>query len=96
MGFVVKSNVKDISVDDRAYDGYAVTPDDNNDLPNGPCRALYITGAGNVNVNLHSETTGSNTGTAVLTSLAAGQIVACKASRVLSTSTTATGILALY
>lgn len=72
------------------YDGYAVTTSDSVDLPNGPCKALYVTGAGNVNVNLVGG------GTAVLTSLSAGQIIEVGAQRVLTTSTTATGIFALY
>lgn len=70
--------------------GVAVTPDDSNDLPNGPCRGLYVTGSGNVNVNL------AGGGTAVLTGLSAGQIVDINATRVLATSTTATGVYALY
>jgi hypothetical protein len=72
------------------FDGYAVTTSDSVDLPNGPCQALYVTAAGNVNVQLQGG------GTAVLTSLTAGQIVAVGASRVLTTSTTATGVFALY
>jgi hypothetical protein len=76
------------NVSERA--GAAVTPADGTDLPNGPCRAVYVTGAGNVNVNLASG------GTAVLTGLSAGQIVEVNVSRILSTSTTATGIYALY
>jgi len=76
------------------YQALAVTPSDAVDLPTAPdggdCRGLYITGAGNVNVNL----TGG--GTAVLTTLSAGQYVVIGVSRVLATSTTATGILALY
>lgn len=72
------------------YDGYAVTASDSADLANGPCKALYVTGAGNVNINLVGG------GTAVLTSLSAGQIIEVAAQRVLSTSTTATGIFALY
>lgn len=72
------------------FDGYAVTPSDSADLGNGPTTAIYVTGAGNVNVNL------AGGGTAVLTSLAAGQILEIAVSRILSTSTTATGIFALY
>lgn len=77
------------------YESIAVTPADGTDLVKGSgnnrdCRGLFITGAGNVNVNL----TGG--GTAVLTGLSAGQRVICGITRVLSTSTTATGILALY
>jgi len=76
------------------YQSYPVTPSDSADLPPGPdtgsCRGLYIGGAGNVNVNLLGG------GTAVLTALAAGQYVVCGVTRVLSTNTTATGIMALY
>lgn len=67
-----------------------VTPADGTDLPDGACSAIYVTGAGNVSVNLAAG------GTAVLTSLSAGEIVRVNASRILSTSTTATGIKALY
>jgi hypothetical protein len=75
------------------YDSYAVTPADGTDLPAGNSigtKALYVTGAGNVNCNLVGG------GTAVLTGLAAGQLLPIAVTRVLSTSTTATGILALY
>lgn len=71
-------------------EGVAVTPADGTDLPDGACSAIYVTGSGNVNINLASG------GTAVLTGLSAGQIVRVNASRILSTSTTATGIYALY
>lgn len=67
-----------------------VTPADGTDLPDGACAAIYVTGAGNVNVNLAAG------GTAVLTGLSAGEIVRVNASRILATSTTATGIKALY
>jgi hypothetical protein len=72
------------------FDGYPVTASDSADLGNGPCRAIYVTGGGNVNVNLVGG------GTAVLTGLSAGQIVLVQAQRILSTSTTATGVFALY
>jgi len=81
------------------FDGYAVTPADGSDLPNGVCDAIYVTGAGNANVNLWSvkaDGTGAVAGTATLTSLAANSITVCAAKRILSTSTTATGIFALY
>jgi len=71
-----------------------VTPSDSEDLPLGPngatCRALRVTGAGDINVNLYGG------GTAVLTTIGAGQVVLVACTRVLSTSTTATGIEALY
>lgn len=72
------------------YDGYAVSPNDSTDLANGATSALYVTGAGNVNVNL------AGGGTATLTGLSAGQILQIAVTRVLNTSTTATGIYALY
>ncbi len=76
------------------YKSNPVTPDNANDLPLGPdrgfARGLYITGAGNVNVNLLGG------GTAVLTGLSAGQYVVVGVTRVLATSTTATGLFALY
>lgn len=72
------------------WEGDAVTASDSTDLTGGPCDAIYVTAAGNVNVNLASG------GTAVLTGLSAGQIVRVNASRIRATSTTATGIFALY
>lgn len=70
--------------------GNPITGNDTTDLVDGPCAAIYVTGAGNVNINL------AGGGTAVLTGLTAGQIVPVCASRILATSTTATGIFALY
>lgn len=61
-----------------------VTPSDSVDLPNGITRGLLAVTAGNINVNL------AGGGTAVLTGLAVGQMVAVAVSRVLATSTTAT------
>jgi hypothetical protein len=84
------NQAKGFRLSQAEYDGYAVTASDANDLPNGPCDAIYVTGAGNVAINL------PDAGTAVLTSLGAGQITECKAQRIKSTSTTATGIFALY
>lgn len=76
------------------YDSFSITPSDSVDLPANSTghtvRRLFITGAGNVAVNL----TGG--GTATLTGLTAGQIVLCGVSRVLATGTTATGILGMY
>jgi hypothetical protein len=71
------------------YQGVACTPNDGADLPDGPCCGIYVTGAGNVNINLAAG------GTAVLTGLSAGEIVRVNASRILATSTTATGLFAL-
>jgi hypothetical protein len=84
------NQAKNFKLPDADYDGYAVTADDSNDLPNGPCDAIYVTGAGNVAINL------PDAGTAVLTTLGAGQLTRCSAQRIKATSTTATGIFALY
>jgi hypothetical protein len=73
-----------------SFEGNPVTASDSVDLLDGPCSAIYVTVGGNVNVNL------AGGGTAVLTGLTAGQIVRVNASRILATSTTATGIFALY
>jgi hypothetical protein len=89
-----KFTVGKVGPEHPEYQSFPVTPADGTDIPLGPdggdCRGLYITGAGNVNVNLLGG------GTAVLTGLSAGQYVVVGVTRVLSTSTTATGILALY
>lgn len=77
-----------------ADDCYAVTPSDANDLQTVNAslgtRAIKVTVGGNVNVNLIGG------GTAVLTGLASGQTLPIAVSRILATSTTATGIFALY
>lgn len=84
------------------FQGYPVTPSDSTNLQHRTTSvsagalayeastAIYVAGAGNVNVNL------SGGGTAVLTGLSAGEIVRVNATRILATSTTATGIFALY
>lgn len=73
------------------WDGYAVTPNDSADLPNGPCQAICVTGStGNVAVNLDGDST------AVLAIAGANEIYPVMVARVKSTSTTATGIYALY
>jgi hypothetical protein len=70
----------------------AVTPSDTADLPDGVCVAIYVTGAGNVSVDLVDGDT------AVVIPMLAGyaskQEFAIK--RIRLTSTTATGIRALY
>jgi hypothetical protein len=84
---------------DTEYDGYAVSTSDTNDLPNGPCDALVATVAGNISVlfsRTNAEGNVSVLGTTTLTSVAAGEILPIQVSRVRATSTTATGIFALY
>ena len=71
-------------------EGVPVTPTDATALPSGPCAGIAVTGSGNVAGTLASG------GTFVLTGLSANQIVKINASIIAATSTTATGIFALY
>lgn len=75
----------------KDYDGYACTPADATQLPNGITQALFVTGAGNV-----AGTMADGTTTFVLTGVPANTIVPISASIIASTSTTATGIFCLY
>ncbi len=73
-----------------AHDVRAVTPNDNADLPRGTCIAMFIGVAGNI---VFTPEAG---GTNVTLAVAASQYLPIRASRILSTGTTATGIHALY
>ena len=67
----------------------AVTPHDSTNFTNGECRALYIGGDGNLVAIVN--------GSAVtFTGASAGTILPIRCTRVNSTNTTATGIVALY
>lgn len=68
-----------------------VTPSDTEDLAGGPCRALYVGGAGDVSIV--AEGSGS---AVVLSSVPAGTILPIRAKAVRVTGTTATDIVALY
>lgn len=95
--FAAKSQVGNNQVYNADYDGTACTPADGTDLVNGACAAFYVTGAGNVTLDvLNSLDTTASAGTAVFTGLVAGQIVLCATRRIKATGTTATGIFALY
>jgi hypothetical protein len=72
-----------------AIDYVAITPNDSADIPNGPVRALWIGGAGNVAVKGASGTTVNFLG------CGSGTIVPITCARVMSTNTTATGIVGL-
>lgn len=75
---------------DGGYErGVAVTPDNNADLAQ-VARGLMATGSGNVVVILEGDTV------AVTLSIVVGVPLRARVKRVLSTSTTATGIVALY
>lgn len=81
------------------WQGVAVTGNDSTDLPNGICDAIFVTGAGNVsfdtpNVSLTDGTTTSRTANVI--AFSANSVLYVRASRIRSTSTTATGIFALY
>lgn len=81
------------------YQGAAVTTSDTVDLPSGTCDAIFATVAGNVSLDLPNVavTDGTTTSrTAIVIAMAANSILFVRATRVRATSTTATGIYALY
>ena len=71
-------------------DAFAVTKSDTADLP-ALTRALWVGGTGNVSVYMNN---GSNP--VAFTGVPAGALLQIRASRVLSTGTTATAIVALW
>ena len=77
-------------LDSPAKNAAAVTPNDSTDLTTA-ARGLYIGGAGNVVVDMVG--TGS---TITFTGVLAGTILPIRVTRVRSTSTTATNIVALW
>lgn len=78
------------SPDKLDFDGYPVTPDDQEDLPTGVTRGLHIGSPGDVVCQLEGG------GTAVLTGLEADQYVRIAVTRVMAAGTTAADIHALY
>ncbi len=79
--------------------GVAVTPADGTDLPNGTTAALFVTGTGNLSVDI--ESTNLSTGvtsnlTVAISAVPANSRLTLCCSRVRATGTTATGIFALY
>lgn len=73
-----------------AFDFKSVTPNDSTDLPDGPCRGIWVGVAGDVKINTPSGTT------IVVPALIAGMVHPIAATRIWSGSTTATTILAVY
>lgn len=71
------------------YRGVAVTKSDNDDLPN-VSRAIWVGGAGNLNVML------MNGDTVLLSGIPAGTLIPIRAARVMATNTSATLIVALW
>lgn len=80
---------KDITQLGPARNAVAVTPSDSTDLTN-VTRAIVVGGNGNVSVNM------SGSGSAVVISMTAGTIYPLAVSRILSTGTAATGIVAIW
>ena len=75
--------------DDPADRLVAVTPSDATDLTGA--RALFVGGAGNLALMAVGDTAA-----VTLTGVLAGSIIPVRVSRVMSTNTTATNIVALY
>jgi len=78
-----------------AFDGYAVTPNDilatyQAQVPQGTAQGIYVTGAGNVSLVLDAA------GNTALVTAAAGSVIPVDHIQVKATSTTATGIFALF
>jgi len=71
-----------------AYDAASITPSDTTDI--NTTRGLYVGGAGSVKV----DTEGGNAVT--FQGIASGSLLPIRATRVYSTGTTATNIVALY
>ena len=71
-----------------ASSGFAITPNDGADLATAT-RAIYVGGAGDIQLTFVGGTT------VTLTGLQAGVAYPFRASRVFSTSTTATGLVGL-
>lgn len=67
----------------------AVTPSDSVDLPQ-ICRGLYVGVSGNISLDMPDGAT------VLFSNVAAGIVLPIRAKRVRSTSTTATGIVAVY
>ena len=77
-----------ISVSDPATTAVLVTPSDSTDLTN-VSRAVYVGTAGNMKVTM------SESGTVLFTGVAAGTTLPIRVSRIWSTTTTASTIIAL-
>ena len=69
----------------------AVTPHASNDLTDGPCRALWIGGTGDIAVIAKDDTAA-----VTIVGVPAGTVLPISAKAVRVTGTTATSIVALY
>lgn len=81
------------AIDSPADEFYAVTPSDTVDLPNGVPKFIFIGGAGTVMVVGKDQDAGTD-GVALVSG--ANQYHPIRPSRILSTGTDATDILAFY
>ena len=79
-----------MNVKDPANKWVEINPNDSADLPDGPCRSIYVGGDGNLNI------TDCHGNTEIFYAVSAGSVYPFQATRVLSTSTTATNLRALY
>lgn len=75
-------------LDSPAQDAFQITPHDTDELAQ-VTRAIYVGGAGNVNLTTASGTT------IVFSGIPAGTVLPVQVRKVLSTSTTATNIIGL-
>lgn len=80
------------SQSDPYREAVAITPDDFTDLEDLP-RALWVGGAGNINVLMDKGQPGEEV---VLSGIVAGTLIPVRVKRILNTSTTATLIVALW
>jgi hypothetical protein len=74
---------------DGAIDATLVTPGESA-LTDGPTRAVYVGGSGHLNVTMVGGTT------VLFSNVAAGTVLPLQVTHILSSSTTATLIVALY
>lgn len=81
----------EFDVDAPARGLRAVTPSDGADLPDGPCRSLYVGAAGNVSVIAADDTS-----PVTFVGVPAGVTLPVRAKRVRATGTTAGSLIAYY
>ncbi len=81
-----------LGADAPGYTAVAVTPSNTVDLQPA-ARALWVAGAGTLTVIMAGENSST---TVVFTSIPAGQWMPIQVRRVMSTGTTATGIVAVF
>lgn len=68
-----------------------VSPDDENDLPDGPCRAIWVGTSGDIELTLVGDINAI-----LFSSVPASTIIPFACKRINNSNTTASGIIALY